>query len=65
MMLIGLPYSQPELMATTTGGTPYGASHLAGHDGSNAISDDERALCGALGRRIATTALQLKTAQQV
>ena len=59
MMLIGLPYSQPELMATTTGGTPYGASHLAGPDSSNAISNDERALCEALGKRIATAALKL------
>jgi NAD(P)H dehydrogenase (quinone) len=59
MMIIGLPYSQPELMATTTGGTPYGASHVAGHDGLNAISNDEQALCEALGRRIAATALKL------
>lgn len=59
MMIIGLPYSQPELMATTTGGTPYGASHVAGHDGLNAISNDEQALCEALGSRIASTALKL------
>jgi NAD(P)H dehydrogenase (quinone) len=61
MMLIGLPYSQPELMATTTGGTPYGASHFAGHDGRHTISDDEQALCEALGRRIASTALKLSS----
>jgi NAD(P)H dehydrogenase (quinone) len=59
MMLIGLPYSQPELMATTTGGTPYGPSHLAGADGNNVVSDDEQVLCEALGKRIATTALKL------
>lgn len=62
MMLIGLPYSQPELMATTTGGTPYGASHVSGHNGSNPISNDEQALCEALGVRIASAALKL-TAQ--
>lgn len=59
MILIGLPYSQPELMATTTGGTPYGASHVAGHNGGNALSSDERALCEALGKRIASTTLKL------
>jgi NAD(P)H dehydrogenase (quinone) len=61
MMIMGLPYSHSELTTTTTGGTPYGASHLAGHDGGNAISEDEQALCEVLGRRIAATALKLSS----
>ena len=59
MMLLGLPYSEPALATTSTGGTPYGPSHLAGPDGKQAISEDEKALCEALGKRIAQTALKL------
>jgi NAD(P)H dehydrogenase (quinone) len=59
MIIIGLPYSQPELMATTSGGTPYGASHLAGADGQRPLSRDERSLCQALGKRTAGIALKL------
>jgi len=61
MLLTGLPYSEPALNKTTTGGTPYGASHVAGANNTNPISDDEKALCLALGKRIATLALTLKT----
>jgi NAD(P)H dehydrogenase (quinone) len=61
MMIMGLPYSHSELTTTTTGGTPYGASHFAGHDGGNAISDDEKLLCKALGNRIASTVLKLSS----
>ncbi len=61
MMLLGLPYSEPSLMSTSTGGTPYGASHLAGHDGKHPISDEEKILSEALGKRIALTALKLNT----
>ncbi|MES3040628.1 MAG: NAD(P)H:quinone oxidoreductase [Pseudomonadota bacterium] len=53
MVLIGLPYAEPALLNTRTGGTPYGASHWAGGDGQQAISPDEAALCQALGRRVA------------
>lgn len=59
MLLLGLPYSEPALAETRTGGTPYGASHLAGADGSLPISEEERQLCRALGRRLAETALKL------
>ncbi|WP_068858344.1 NAD(P)H:quinone oxidoreductase [Perlucidibaca aquatica] len=53
MVLVGLPYAEPALLNTRTGGTPYGASHWAGGDGQHPISPDEAALCLALGRRVA------------
>ena len=53
MVLVGLPYAEPALLNTRTGGTPYGASHWAGGDGQQPISPDEAALCLALGRRVA------------
>ncbi len=53
MVLVGLPYAEPALLNTRTGGTPYGASHWAGGDGQQPISPDEAALCQALGRRVA------------
>jgi NAD(P)H dehydrogenase (quinone) len=59
MLLLGLPYREPELAATQTGGTPYGASHWAGPANDKPISDTERKLCIALGRRLAETALKL------
>ena len=62
MLLVGLPYSEPGLMATTTGGTPYGASHVAGPDSDRPLADVERQLCIALGRRVAETARQLQGA---
>ena len=60
MLILGLPYTQPELMSTSTGGTPYGASHWAGVNGNQPISDDTRALTIALGRRLALNALKLQ-----
>ena len=60
MLLVGLPYSAPELLATKTGGTPYGASHLAGATADLPVSDDEKKLCLLLGRRLAETALKLR-----
>lgn len=59
MFIVGLPYTQPALMSTTTGGTPYGASHWSGADGSKTISEESRQLAIALGARLASTALQL------
>jgi NAD(P)H dehydrogenase (quinone) len=60
MLLLGLPYTHPALMTTGTGGSPYGASHWSGVNGSHAISDDTRALSVALGKRLADTALKLR-----
>jgi len=62
MLMVGLPYTEPALMTTTTGGTPYGASHWAGINGNEAISEDTRALAIALGRRLAQTAVKLQGA---
>lgn len=59
MILVGLPYSEPELSQTQTGGTPYGASHVAGSAGDAPISEHEKKLCLALGRRLAETARKL------
>ncbi len=58
MLLLGLPYSEPALQATRSGGTPYGASHTSG-DGRLPLSEEEKALCQALGRRVADTARRL------
>ena len=60
MVISGLPYSDPELMRTQTGGTPYGPSHLAGTEADQQLSDDEKQLCLALGKRLATLAQKLK-----
>lgn len=59
MLLLGLPYTLPELCATTSGGTPYGASHWAGLTGERGLTDEEKKLCVALGRRLAETAARL------
>ena len=59
MLIIGLPYTTPELLATTSGGTPYGASHHAGAASDLPVSEHEKKLCLALGRRLAETAQKL------
>jgi len=59
MVIVGLPYSEPELSSTSSGGTPYGASHVAGAADDKPISEAERKLCIALGKRLAETALKL------
>jgi NAD(P)H dehydrogenase (quinone) len=59
MVIVGLPYTEPELNATTSGGTPYGASHHAGGAGGRPVSESERRLCIALGRRLADVAARL------
>jgi NAD(P)H dehydrogenase (quinone) len=59
MVIVGLPYSEPELSTTHSGGTPYGASHVAGLANDQPISEAEKKLCLALGRRLAEVALKL------
>jgi len=61
MLITGLPYSEPELLQTREGGTPYGPSHLAGHDSKLPLTAMEKRLCQALGRRLATLAGALRT----
>lgn len=59
MLVLGLPYSEPELMNTRSGGTPYGVTHHALPDGSQSITADEKALAIAQGKRLAQVALKL------
>ena len=59
MLLAGLPYSETALLETTSGGTPYGASHLAGVDNARKLDEHESTLCIALGKRVATLAKKL------
>ena len=59
MLLLGLPYTEPGLNSTTSGGTPYGATHVAGQQ-PRAIDETEKALCIALGQRVAETARRLQ-----
>lgn len=59
MMVMGLPYTHPELMTTTTGGSPYGPTHWSGLEGNKPISEDEKRLAIAIGKRLAETARKL------
>lgn len=59
MLIVGLPYSETGMMSTSGGGTPYGASHWSGADGSRVPDDTELGLCRALGQRVATLAQRL------
>jgi NAD(P)H dehydrogenase (quinone) len=59
MLILGLPYSEPELSSTVSGGTPYGASRVSGIQNDRELSIEERKLCIALGRRLAATAQKL------
>ena len=59
MVVVGVPYTAPELISTAGGGTPYGASHVSGMDGERPMTEDERRLCFALGKRLAEMALRL------
>ena len=60
MLLVGLPYTENALSETSSGGTPYGASHVAGSAGNAPITPEERTLAMALGKRVAETALALR-----
>ena len=59
-VIAGIPFTESTLSTTRTGGTPYGASHVAGAHDSPELSDDEAQLARALGRRIAVLARQLQ-----
>ncbi len=60
MLILGLPYTEADLTATRTGGGPYGASHVAHADGNAPITDEEKRLAIALGKRLAQAALKLQ-----
>ena len=59
MVIVGLPYTEPDLTATESGGTPYGASHTAGVQSDQPLTEHEKRLCVALGRRLANVAMKL------
>jgi len=61
MIIVGIPYTEPDLSSTQTGGSPYGATHIAGTDNKNPLSEEESRLCKALGKRLAEIALNLRT----
>jgi NAD(P)H dehydrogenase (quinone) len=61
MLVLGLPYTEAALHATASGGTPYGASHVAGANDDRALTEHEQTLARALGRRIADVARRLQT----
>lgn len=59
MLISGVPYSEPALFSTEKGGTPYGATHVAGNDSNQPLSEDELTICHSQGKRLATLALKL------
>ena len=59
-VLVGIPYTEADLNTTRSGGTPYGATHFAGLDGKNPVTEEEQRLCFAMGKRLAEIALKLK-----
>jgi NAD(P)H dehydrogenase (quinone) len=60
-LIVGLPYTEPDLTTTTTGGTPYGPSHLSGTEHEKSLSAEEKRLCQALGKRLAEIACRLRS----
>ena len=59
MVIMGVPYSEPALMSTRSGGTPYGASHVAGIESNIKITEDEKQICMTMGARLAELSLKL------
>lgn len=59
MLIVGLPYTEEALSTTTTGGTPYGATHVSWSRKSDALAEEEKTLARALGKRVAETAQRL------
>ena len=62
MVLVGVPFTEPLIASTRDGGTPYGASHVSGVANSQEITEAEKGIAFALGRRLAATALKLAAA---
>ena len=60
MLYVGIPWSEPAMSTTTTGGTPYGASHVSWSRKDDALSEDEKGLARALGKRVAEIAQRLE-----
>jgi NAD(P)H dehydrogenase (quinone) len=60
MLIVGVPYTEPALSTTTTGGSPYGASHISWNRKDDTLSEDEKTIARALGARVASIALKLQ-----
>ena len=65
MSIVGIPYSKQELNTTTSGGSPYGASHISGIYNQNEITKEERALCFELGKRLALHAKAMSSLEHL
>jgi NAD(P)H dehydrogenase (quinone) len=61
-LIVGLPYTETELLTTKSGGTPYGPTHVAGDNSKNPLTEEEIRLCKALGKRVGDVALKLSRA---
>lgn len=61
MLIVGVPYTEPALSTTTTGGSPYGASHVTWNRKDDRLSEDEKTIARALGARVASIALKLQS----
>ncbi|MGH8166589.1 MAG: NAD(P)H:quinone oxidoreductase, partial [Woeseiaceae bacterium] len=59
MLLVGVPYTEPALSSTTSGGSPYGASHVTWNRKDDSLSEDDKTLARVLGARVASTASKL------
>ncbi|HYC37339.1 MAG TPA: NAD(P)H:quinone oxidoreductase [Usitatibacter sp.] len=59
MLIVGLPYTEPDLNATRSGGTPYGATHVSGTANDRPVGEEEARLAYALGKRLAGVARRL------
>lgn len=59
MLITGLPYAEADLISTQSGGTPYGPTHVSGSDSTRPLTDEEKRLCFALGKRLAQLAHKL------
>jgi len=64
MIIVGVPYSVPELFTTLSGGTPYGPSHTAGQNADVDLTAEEKQICIALGKRLAETVLDLERGRE-
>jgi NAD(P)H dehydrogenase (quinone) len=60
MIIVGLPYTEKDLITSTSGGTPYGPSHVSGIEGKKPITEEEKRLCIAMGKRLAEITLKLQ-----
>lgn len=59
-VILGIPYTEPDLNTTSSGGTPYGPTHVTGPDGKKSVNTEEQRLCFAMGKRLAEIAVKLR-----